>query len=176
MDGETTPLAEVRDAFDASLEGGSIRPLISTLHVLLNNPTEIAVLLGMVVTGFFLRALWDAIAFFSDRILRRLLRCIFWALHQAYPWLFQILPDEEADNNVPEHALCIDYVLLTRISWTEACKFSRLTRWGAPLVALLRLCKGNAAVCEAVCGAGGVELLLRTMAMHVSEVRLQRQL
>lgn len=139
MDGETTPLAEVRDAFDASLEGGSIRPLISTLHVLLNNPTEIAVLLGMVVTGFFLRALWDAIAFFSDRILRRLLRCIVWALHQAYPWLFQILPDEEADNNVPEHALCIDYVLLTRISWTEACKFSRLTRWGAPLVALLRL-------------------------------------
>ena len=43
------------------------------------------------------------------------------------------------------------------------------------LIALLHLCYGNATVCQGVCGAGGVELILGTMASHLREVRLQQE-
>ena len=43
------------------------------------------------------------------------------------------------------------------------------------LIALVYLCYGNAVVCQHVSGAGGVELILGTMARHLREVRLQQE-
>lgn len=43
------------------------------------------------------------------------------------------------------------------------------------LTSLLHLCKDNVAVCEAIHGAGGVELLFATMAAYVAEARIQQK-